>query len=515
MRRPQRGFIINTYRFGAAAATYSSTILADAPLGYWRLGESSGTVAADSSGNARDGTYVNAPTLAQTGLNAGDAATSVSFNGTTQYVEIAYAAWMNVTAFSVSGLVNPTASDVSLLARRQTNDATRQVFHVRGQSRTALLSNATATYEEPYGPSTLAHNYGATAHVAQTFDGSIVTSYRNGSITFKGELGVTLNQPTNTAMRIAATQSDIGGTASEFEDGKIQDVAFFGSGLTKAKIQAQATAAGVTVSDPTFNSAGTTARCQLSLRAVNGYTGALIDVRRSSDNATRTINVASGELDTADLASWGGSDSVYVSKWYDQSGNLHHFEQATNGSQPRIVNAGTLETQGGDPVINCIAGTYLREATSLLGTTDSFTIMRVTDTCGIGRGQDTFGDGWSIACGVVLSGTVDNALVLTATGAAQVSYLYTHATSFGSKCFRVVNSAGASKLHVDQSGVQRGLVSESTNSSLRTSTVGMEIGRFNGGNASGKMGECFIWRSVVDHGVINAIHDSAATRFGF
>lgn len=500
---------------GRRRGGYSSVILADSPLGYWKLGESSGATAADSSGNARDGTYINSPTLAQTGLIAAESDTCVTFNGTTQYAEIAYGAWMNVASFSVSGLVNPTAADLTLVARRQTDDASRQAWQLRGQARSAVLANTLNIREEPYAATSLAHNYGAIAHAATTFDSSIITTYRNGVITFRGELGFAVGQPSNTAIRIAATQSNIGGTASEFEDGKIQHVAFFGSALSKARVQAQVTAAGITISEPTFDSSASTARCQLSLRTVNGYTGALIDVRRSSDNATRTINVLAGELDTADLASWGGSDSVYVSKWYDQSGNAHHFTQATNASQPRIVNAGTLEVQNGKPIINFIAGTYLREATSLLGTTDSFTIMRITDTCGIGRGQDTFGNGWSIAAGVNLGGNVYNAFVLTATGVAQVNFVYAESASFNAKGFRFVNSGGASLMSVDWNGAQRGARAASTNSSFRTSTVGMEIGRFNGGNVSGKMGECFIWRSIIDHGVINGIYDSSAVRFGF
>lgn len=38
---------------------YADEILADSPLVYWRLGESSGTAVTDSSGNGRDGFYAN------------------------------------------------------------------------------------------------------------------------------------------------------------------------------------------------------------------------------------------------------------------------------------------------------------------------------------------------------------------------------------------------------------------------------------------------------------------------
>ena len=58
--------------------TYSAEILADNPYLYWRLGEPSGTTAADASGNGRTGTYQGGPTLGVTGLLTGDANTAMS-----------------------------------------------------------------------------------------------------------------------------------------------------------------------------------------------------------------------------------------------------------------------------------------------------------------------------------------------------------------------------------------------------------------------------------------------------
>lgn len=68
----------------AAPTSYADAILADSPYAYYRLGESSGTVAADSSGNGRTGSFVNSPTLGVTGFNDGD--TGTTFNGTNQSV---------------------------------------------------------------------------------------------------------------------------------------------------------------------------------------------------------------------------------------------------------------------------------------------------------------------------------------------------------------------------------------------------------------------------------------------
>ncbi|MFM7204352.1 MAG: LamG-like jellyroll fold domain-containing protein [Myxococcota bacterium] len=65
-----------------AATSYAAEVLADNPVSYWRLGESSGTVATDQKG-LNDGTYVGAVTKGVTGALIGDTDTAISFSGST------------------------------------------------------------------------------------------------------------------------------------------------------------------------------------------------------------------------------------------------------------------------------------------------------------------------------------------------------------------------------------------------------------------------------------------------
>src|SRR6185436_20053930 len=76
---------------------------------YWRLGEASGTVAADQVG-AHGGTYAFNPSLGQPGALFNDPATSVGFNGTTHYVQAPSDASLNPTRFSVEVWARPTAA---------------------------------------------------------------------------------------------------------------------------------------------------------------------------------------------------------------------------------------------------------------------------------------------------------------------------------------------------------------------------------------------------------------------
>lgn len=61
----------------ASPLSYSEQVIADGASAYWRLGEASGTSAADATGNGNTGTYVNTPTLGVAGAVSGD--TAVTF----------------------------------------------------------------------------------------------------------------------------------------------------------------------------------------------------------------------------------------------------------------------------------------------------------------------------------------------------------------------------------------------------------------------------------------------------
>lgn len=59
-------FLLNPYRFAAGGSVFddlAAEVLADSPAGFWPLDETSGTTAADLSGNGRDGTYTGSYSL--------------------------------------------------------------------------------------------------------------------------------------------------------------------------------------------------------------------------------------------------------------------------------------------------------------------------------------------------------------------------------------------------------------------------------------------------------------------
>src|SRR5438094_26807 len=69
---------------GSAPGSYSTAVLADTPVAYWRLDESSGSTMVDAQ-SADSGTYQGGFTLAQSSLIQPASGTSVSFNGSNGY----------------------------------------------------------------------------------------------------------------------------------------------------------------------------------------------------------------------------------------------------------------------------------------------------------------------------------------------------------------------------------------------------------------------------------------------
>lgn len=103
------------------------------------------------------------------------------------------------------------------------------------------------------------------------------------------------------------------------------------------------------------------------------YSGPLIRVRRSSDNAEADVSAAlvadaNGNrwLDTSALLDFCGSGSGFVTTWYDQSGNGRVITQSTTTNQPTIVSAGAVNTVSGRPSLRFPAASVLLSRDALL-----------------------------------------------------------------------------------------------------------------------------------------------------
>ena len=100
------------------------------------------------------------------------------------------------------------------------------------------------------------------------------------------------------------------------------------------------------------------ARVAYSVRKLRkAYTGFCMRVRRSSDNTEKDISFLNNALNETELTNFVGAGDGFVTRFFDQSGNGNDARSITSANQPRIVNAGTIETINGKPAIRTIENT--------------------------------------------------------------------------------------------------------------------------------------------------------------
>lgn len=160
------------------------------------------------------------------------------------------------------------------------------------------------------------------------------------------------------------------------------------------------------------------------------YTGALIRVRRASDNAEQDIGFdASGELDTSALATFCAGTDGYVVRWYDQSGNGNDAVQATTSAQPQIVASGAVVVDGnGKPRISLLSSNAQMNIGNLnLTSASGFAVFEKTQlgySGGLSAGQSSCH--WGFQLGQIYDGFYNNARPLisgSGTIAANTTYL--------------------------------------------------------------------------------------------
>jgi hypothetical protein len=223
-----------TFTTSAAAATYQSTIESTTGLvSYWRLTETSGTVAADSEGS-NPGTYVGSPALGQPGALAGNPDTSVGFNGTSQYVNVPYSASLNPTTFTEEAWADVTGGSGTyrgIVGNSSLVGSTTHGFNMYADSTNHwrfYVGTGTTTWSYVEGPAvTSGWNY-----LVGTYDGTTMRFYLNGALVASE---ATAYSPTpSQAFTLAAVNA---GTANRFV-GDLDEIALYSTALSAATISA-------------------------------------------------------------------------------------------------------------------------------------------------------------------------------------------------------------------------------------------------------------------------------------
>jgi hypothetical protein len=223
------------YQVGSGSAppppSYSATVNSDGPVSYWRLGESSGTSAADERG-ANPGTYQNSPTLGAASLLATDTANkAVTFDGTNDSVKVPSATSLQLTSsLSLEAWIKPTSlpasgSFASILTKAESYSLQ---FNGPRLEFTIMQNGVRQRLQAPEG--TIAT--GQTYHVVGTFDGNTQRLYVNG--TQVASTGLSGSATTNTTPLYIGSWNG----SEEFFKGTIDEAAVYGTVLSATRVAA-------------------------------------------------------------------------------------------------------------------------------------------------------------------------------------------------------------------------------------------------------------------------------------
>ncbi len=231
----------------AADASYSATVLADNPVSYWRLGETSGTVAVDQR-SANAGAYVNTPTLAATSLLATDTANkAVGFDGTNDHVKVPNSAGLQLTsAVSLEAWIKPTSLPASGSFRSILTKAETYSLQFNGPQLefTIMQAGVRKRVQAPVG----AIVAGQTYHVVGTYNGSAQRLYVNGVQVAIAALSGAATTNTN-ALFVGSWSA-----TQEFFNGTIDDAAVYNTVLSASRIAAHYEAGSGKVLPPSYSS---------------------------------------------------------------------------------------------------------------------------------------------------------------------------------------------------------------------------------------------------------------------
>jgi RHS repeat-associated protein len=219
-------------RVTSPSTRYDDVVKADAPVAYWRLGETSGTTAADASGNGRNGAYADSYLLGQTGLLTGDTDRAVKLQnakwdgrmtaavGANAGTALTAEAWVSYAPVVTTGGMNRVlarywGSSGGWLLAVAKSSAGQQIAQF-SINKGGAVSNATAVVT----PGKL--------HLAGTYDGTTMRLYVNGAQVAATALsGALLN---TTASIVAGQVVDT--------DTTIDEAAAFGRALSAQQLQA-------------------------------------------------------------------------------------------------------------------------------------------------------------------------------------------------------------------------------------------------------------------------------------
>jgi hypothetical protein len=209
-----------------AAPGYATAVLADHPAGYWRLGETTGTTAADSSGNAHPGTYSGGVTRGVTGAITGDTDRAATFDGNTGMVAVADTATLRANgAFTIelsAKMATFANSWPGLLRKGASWTANGYLLWYSADGAVHFKRNSQSWDTPPGVITTTRYRY-----LVVTYDGTTIRWYVDGTQVSAAAATLPTNTGTDT---LTLGQGDQPGNTT------LDDIAIYNTALTPTRI---------------------------------------------------------------------------------------------------------------------------------------------------------------------------------------------------------------------------------------------------------------------------------------
>ncbi len=361
-------------------SSYKDTVLADSPVGYWRLGEAAGaTSAADASASGNGGSYLNGPTLGRAGALSGDGDFGVLLDGAGALVDVPDAASLKPSAaFSLEAWLKTTRSSGVVIAKPYS--AGSQLSYALRLSAGKAKVQADLSGGSYSAISTGSVNDGQWHHLVGTFDGADLRIYVDGSLQATTATSGSLQYST---LSLQLGRFDASG--ADYLNGTIDEIAVYGSALSATRIQAHSDAGSLPAGPATCNaisgatgsfyvlgSADVGSRVRVTVTASNtdgsasATSYATVALPASPRNLTQPAisgTASAGQTLASDTGGWTGAATItYAYQWQRCNG----YAQTVSSDGPvGWWRLGELSGTTAADAAGAIAGTY--QASPLLG----------------------------------------------------------------------------------------------------------------------------------------------------
>jgi acid phosphatase type 7 len=399
---------LRRHRFGGRRLP--SDVLADNPVGYWRLGETSGTTATDETANNDSGTYQNGVTLGAAGALVGDVNAAPSFDGVNNQVNMGNPASgifkFGTSSFTLEAWIKTPVrgtqltDDMPIVAKQSPitanpswevtfTDDTNFVGRIR-----AKLNDSTGTTLKAY--SGVRVDDGKWHHVVATFDrANGITVYVDAVPTFTA--GATTGDVNNNTALLIGQERRV----YPYFKGQIDEVALYRGLLPSARIKSHYENGAAIQTSPPTNTAlptisGITEKGRLLSASPGTWTGTLplnfaYQWQRCDSTGAGCANIAAATTSSYTLATAAIGSTLRVSVTALNAGG-----STLAASPPTAV----IADASPDPVIAAAGDIACRSNPVSSGTTCHYgltsnlitTDPRITDVLPLGDDQYDCGD---------------------------------------------------------------------------------------------------------------------------